>query len=136
MWDAGFMYGSLMGSELCWNIWVYPGIFMSAWPVILESAITLVHPYSRNKYDKEGYLFFFYSFLFRFIIGLSREVSVKQTCLCLYLSHNIKLFQLKKNSLQNKSRTKPNLWSQTYSCTKFIQLYSIIVFKMIFWTLH
>ena len=39
---------------------------------ILENGITLVHFYSRNKYDKEDCFFFFF-----FLIMISREIIVK-----------------------------------------------------------
>ena len=93
----------------------------SQWPRILERGITLIHPYSRNKSNKEdrSSLILILNFM------ISREIIAKniRLCLQLLLLTIFSIFSLK-NTLQNKSRTK-NLWSQTYSGTEFIPLSSI-----------
>ena len=93
------------------------GRFTKSMALILESWITLVHLYSRNKSDKDNCLFLFL-FLLHDIYGNDCEIYMLRLKLLLTI---FSVFS-RKNSCKNKSWTKSSLWSQIYSWTKFIPL--------------
>ena len=88
---------------------------------ILESGITLVHPYSRNKSDKEDcYVYCSFLILIHDMQGNNCEIDISSP-IKLLLPTIFSVFTCR-NSSQNKNRIKSGLQRGTYSWTEFIPL--------------
>ena len=73
---------------------------------ILESALTLVHPYSKNKSDKEDCLFFIHV-LFHIILGNICEINMPSPIVT--SPHNIELFRQQKQHAKKKRKKREQM---------------------------